>query len=1001
MTTRVPVGIFFALFTVSGFAGLIYESIWSHYLKLFLGHAAYAQTLVLAIFMGGMALGSWLVSRYTGRLRNLLRGYAIAELAIGLLAIVFDGLFRAITAWAFDSVLPALGGGGAVDPFKWALATSLILPASILLGTTFPLMSGALMRLYPESGGRALSMLYFTNSLGAAVGVLASGFFLIDLVGLPGTILTAGLLNVMLAAVVWAFAKKMVPVGEPMAPPVPAGGGTGGSGLYRAVLGVAMITGAASFVYEISWIRMLTLGLGASSHSFEVMLAAFIFGMSLGAFALRNRMPGTGSDMAWLAVLLAAKAAFAVYAIGVYSDVLGVVEFAMGATSRTAGGYVIMTFMGFVASALLMLPTAFCAGMTLPLATHALTARGFGEASIGKVYAFNTAGCIVGAVLATHVGMEAFGVQGLTAAGALLDFGLAVFVAAFVAPPRHRVAWIAGLALLFTAGAAAVVGVKPDELRMSSGVFRYGKFLDPRAAKVEYYRDGKTATVSMVRQGTGLSIRTNGKPDASVEMKPNAQPSPDESTMLLIGALPLAIKPDAQNAAVIGFGAGLTTNALLGSPVIQSVDTIEIEPAMVEAAKLFRPHNERSYSDARSHVTIEDAKTFFAARAMRYDLILSEPSNPWVSGVATLFSQEFYAQVGRYLKPKGLFVQWLQEYELNIDLASTVFQALGSQFADYRVFRTNANDLIIVAVKEGKVPDIDAKVMEFPGLRGDLERLGFAGVDDIRATLIGSRATLEPLFLGRVANSDYFPVLEQRAPLARFMNEDIAEMTWLPMQYVPAVPVRETDLRVTRAALRDRLGSRHPLRPYAEIAAEALGLFLEGSAARTPDVSADSRASFRLAHEGLRNCTIDREEWFRATDEVLRLTISRLAREEGELAFSAIERSPCASKLTAAQRLQLDLHRAVNARDGRRMAELATQVLALPGLRPEVAPLIVLNAMVGTLASNPGPAALEIWRAHSHRVPLRQSKQILTRLVVAQALQQANAAPAGRPASPR
>src|SRR5450759_4234145 len=134
--TGIPRSVFFLLFTVSGFAGLIYESIWSHYLKLFLGHAAYAQTLVLAIFMGGMAIGSWLVSRYTNRIRNLLLGYAFAEFGIGLLALLFHRVFLATSGWAFDSVLPALGGHG-VDLFKWTLASTLILPASVLLGTTF------------------------------------------------------------------------------------------------------------------------------------------------------------------------------------------------------------------------------------------------------------------------------------------------------------------------------------------------------------------------------------------------------------------------------------------------------------------------------------------------------------------------------------------------------------------------------------------------------------------------------------------------------------------------------------------------------------------------------------------------------------------------------------------------------------------------------------------------------------------------------------------------
>ena len=137
------------------------------------------------------------MSRFTQRIGNLLLAYAIAELGIGMLALGFHRVFLAATGWAFDTVLPALGGNGA-DLFKWSLASLLILPASVLLGTTFPLMSAGVMRLYPDVGGRALSMLYFTNSFGAAFGVLASGFYLIDKAGLPGTIFVAGLANVLL-----------------------------------------------------------------------------------------------------------------------------------------------------------------------------------------------------------------------------------------------------------------------------------------------------------------------------------------------------------------------------------------------------------------------------------------------------------------------------------------------------------------------------------------------------------------------------------------------------------------------------------------------------------------------------------------------------------------------------------------------------------------------------------------------------------------------------------
>src|SRR5712671_1732974 len=195
----------FALFAASGFAGLIYESIWTHYLKLFLGHAAYAQTLVLGIYMGGMALGSWLASRLSGRWRKLLLVYALAEAAVAVFALIFHEIFVASTGWAHDSVLPHFAG------FKWVLSVALILPQCVLLGMTFPLMSAGVLRSYPDRPGRSVALLYFTNSLGAALGVLVSGFVLIRAVGLPGTIRIAGLINLAVAAAVLPLARRHAP----------------------------------------------------------------------------------------------------------------------------------------------------------------------------------------------------------------------------------------------------------------------------------------------------------------------------------------------------------------------------------------------------------------------------------------------------------------------------------------------------------------------------------------------------------------------------------------------------------------------------------------------------------------------------------------------------------------------------------------------------------------------------------------------------------------------
>ena len=922
-TPRVPAGVFFALFAVSGFAGLIYQSIWSHYLKLFLGHAAYAQTLVLAIFMGGMAVGAWGVSRFTGRIRKLLVGYAIAELGIGILAIAFHRVFLAATGWAFETVLPALGGSG-VDLFKWTLASLLILPASVLLGTTFPLMSAGVMRLYPDVGGRALSLLYFTNSFGAAFGVLASGFVMIDRLGLPGTIFVAGWLNVLLALGVWLLARRL-----PSAIPAAADSSSPREGaartLGRAILVLAFVTGAASFIYEVTWIRMLSLALGASTHSFEVMLAAFILAMSLGAFWFRNRIATLGNDLHWLAGLLVAKAFFAAWAVWVYGDVLDLVHWMIASTSRTDGGYVLTTIAGFAASLLVMFPSAFCAGMTLPLATQALTARGHGEASIGRVYAANTAGCIAGAIFATHAGMELAGVKGLTGAGATLDLAMGLLVLVVGGALRTRMAPASAIAAL--AGIALFAGAHMDTLRMSSGVYRYGDFIDPARSALRFYRDGKTATISVVDVGTYRSIRTNGKSDASVQMDPAGRALPDEYTMVLAAALPLALNPGVREVANIGFGSGLTTHALLGSPRVANLDTIEIERMMIEGARQYAPRNERAFSDSRSHIHIEDAKTFFAAHGKRYDLIVSEPSNPWVSGTATLFSEEFYAQARRYLNADGMLVQWVQSYEINVPLLSTIFTALGRHFGDYAVYRTGV-DLLVVATPAVRLPALSPEALAFPGLAQDLERLGIRGLGDLESMRVGRRASLEPLFAGAVPNSDYYPILDQRAPRARFKLESAAALPQMREAHVPVLAVLDGDTRQPVSRLQSIGVSRPTQIDDAHAAAEAIGVALSGAASGARVLSPRGRSTSVLANRLAGDCANAEALWIGAVAEVAHFATPHVAAEDVAPLFEKMRTSRCGRSMDEASRRRLEFLEAANAHDARRMDAAAGWLLA-------------------------------------------------------------------------
>ncbi|HVJ23634.1 MAG TPA: hypothetical protein VM756_06830, partial [Burkholderiales bacterium] len=472
---------YYVLFTASGFAGLIYESIWTHYLKLFLGHAAYAQSLVLAVFMGGMAAGAAWCGRRSARLANPLALYALVEAIIGLAALGFHPVFVGVTDWSYERLLPGLGNESLALAAKLAVSCLLILPQSILLGMTFPLMSAGLVRAQPGAAGESVAMLYFTNSLGAAAGVLTSGFVLIAWAGLPGTLQIAGFLNFAIAAVVWLIARPIRHAALQEQSQVESN--------LRLLLAVAFFTGLASFVYEISWIRMLSLVLGASTHSFELMLATFILGLALGGLAVRRRVDASAEPLRLLAWVQVAMGLAAAATLPVYDFTFSLMETLLKGLARSDTGYTLFNLSGGAIAALVMLPATFCAGMTLPLITGALLRRGAGEAAIGRVYAANTLGAIAGVLLAVHLGLPHFGLKSTLLAGALIDVALGLWLLHVLHKPLAYAAAACGAVFL-----VFVFGVQLDARKMTAGVFRYGDIGTGSDSTILFARDGKTAT---------------------------------------------------------------------------------------------------------------------------------------------------------------------------------------------------------------------------------------------------------------------------------------------------------------------------------------------------------------------------------------------------------------------------------------------------------------------------------------------------------------------------
>jgi spermidine synthase len=784
-----------AVFVLSGAAGLIYEVLWSRYLGLFVGHSAYAQIIVLVIFLGGMSAGAHLIGRRSNKLQSPLLWYAAVELAVGIIALVFHDSFVALTGWAYASVFPALSGP-ALLLTKWILAGALLLPQSVLLGATFPLMSAGLIRLAGEeqTPGRLLSLLYFANSIGAAAGVLIAGFFLIPAVGLPGTLIIAALSNATAAGVVFLIARahgreiatRQSPSGSFLFTPevVPT--------LPRddrvMLLTVTFGTAIASFIYEIAWIRMLSLVLGSATHSFELMLSAFILGLALGALWIRTRADSLANPIRFLGHVQWIMGMLAVATLPLYIQSFDWTATLLGTVQQNASGYRVFAVFRYVVAALIMLPATFCAGMTLPLITRLLMRGGGGERAIGTVYAVNTLGSIVGVIFAGLLLMPLLGLKVLLISGAVVDIALGVWLVARSGPQRPEtvITPAPSLAIPVTVTAAAILVVaifSPfDLLRLTSGVYRHGVVEKDPLYSFPFYKDGRTATVS-VRRGNSdgfVTLSTNGKPDASMDREwvtPDSgsderrQLSRDIATQLLLPTITLAHAPYARNAAVIGQGSGMTSHVLLGSPWIKNVATIEIEPEMINASRVFRPANRRVFDDKRSTFVIDDAKSYFASAGKKFDVIVSEPSNPWVSGVSGLFTQEFYHRVKLELAPEGVFGQWLHLYELNDSLASSVLAAIDTVFPAYEVFYTSNTDILIVAANHPLRSPLWG-VVAYSGIAEDFRHVVPIGNETFESLRLGNRVVLHPYLLAHAEpNSDFYPALDLNAERMRFMHQ--------------------------------------------------------------------------------------------------------------------------------------------------------------------------------------------------------------------------------------
>lgn len=737
-----------ALSFLSGAAGLIYEVLWARRLALVFGSTALAQTTVLAVFLGGLSAGSAWLGRRADRAPSAAKFYALLEWGVALLGLAAPLLLRA-----------GLRGAPAV---------------AALLAQAF-LMGGSIPALCRAAGGDAqggVGRVYAANSAGAVLGGLTAAFWLIPAFGLDYAFAAAAALN---AAAAWGARRAASPKPDPKDAPAAAP-----SALTPALIQCAVfLSGFVALTYEIAWTRLLALVLGSSVYSFAEMLAAFIAGAAAGSL-LVSTGPLRRRDPARLLGLALMGAGVSVLAALPFYDRLPIYQVML----RARFGLDARAFYAFEAAkfALCLLPMlipAVCLGMTLPLAAR-LVERGAGErgADVGAVFAANTAGNVLGA-LAGWLILPWLGVEGILRSGTtvFLAAGAAVLWAAWPMPSaRRRALALAGLAALAAARARLP---RWDERLVGQGFFRsrpnyvlkrYSDYKQLLGGLVEnvYARDDREATVTVSRFESGvLALKVNGKTDASS--------GPDMRTQILIGELPLLLKPDARDALLVGWGSGVTAGSMLRHP-LERLDAVELIPAVVEASRFFDAQNGGARRDPRLNLRLEDAKSFLARDGRRYDVIVSEPSNPWMAGVGDLFSAEFYARARARLAPGGLMTQWFHAYEMDDELFSLALRTFRSSFPHVALWNIEDNDLILVGSERALQPDFAALERAFrrPGVSSDLARADVNCPTTLLAAQSASDETLRRMAGSGPLNEERRPRLEYEAPKAFFRAATVA-----------------------------------------------------------------------------------------------------------------------------------------------------------------------------------------------------------------------------------
>jgi predicted membrane-bound spermidine synthase len=789
---RVPL-----LLLASGFCGLLYEVVLGRFLALYVGSSGASHAITLVAFLGGLSAGALVAGRWqASALARLFPGRTAAAAALAayagleLFAAAWSAAFPHVADAVFQAYFALTSGrdpsGLATLASKLVVAFALVVPLTFAMGATLPVLAGGLERTVGSRSVAAVSRAYSWNAAGGALGALGTGFDFIARFGLDRTLVLGALVNVLVAAAALALARSL----RDAAPERSASSEkieeyqslTAAAGRLLVAAG---LTGFVTLAAEIAWTRLAGLLLGASVYAFALMLTIVIVAIALGsrasaALVARGRAPD--AVFAATQLLAALGALWLVVRLPSMSTELLVLRSYL---TPSEAAYPVWLFVAGLYFAAHVLPAALGLGASFPALLASARSAGLGTArATAWMLGVNTLGNLAGALLGAFWLMPALGPGPALLAGAALS----VANAALVATRTRRGSLMAIGAF---AAMSALTLVVPSPIALHIGLFRYHPGTPENArpaaeellegAEFRYERHARDASIAVIAHGDLLTFRTNGKVDGGTG---------DAAPQVSVGHAGFLVHPGARDVFVVGLGTGQTAAAAVSHPDTR-VTVAELVPEMVEAAAHFAPYNQDVLKNERIRLVITDAREALQhARPGSLDLVVSEPSNPWVVGVADLFTLEHFVLTRSRLRPDGVLVQWIQQYELSEETLRSMLCTVHRVFPRIHVLRMGPGDLVLLAGGDSMRFDLAAATAEFsrPEVKAELVSHGGGRVPQ---SLLGLLA-LEVAALDGIASfcSGFDAPLEVRRPRLEY---DAPRSLFAEMDASPAL--ERLDLR--------------------------------------------------------------------------------------------------------------------------------------------------------------------------------------------------------------